>query len=280
MIPYFQFIHINLGPITIYVWGLFVALGILAAAWLANFLAKRYILSSPLILDASLAAIIGGFLGARIFHVIFYEAAFYLQNPLEVFYIWHGGFSSFGGFLGALAAVWIFLKIRHLTYKEFLPYVDLLTTSLWLGWGIGRIGCFLIHDHPGTLTNFIGAVRFPMLAVTDSNIPMPEDPIYFIPRHDLGLYESILGFILFGLSWVLLPRLAKKQWGLLANITWLIYAVARFGLDFLRATDLENSDARYGGLTPAQWGMLALIFALTSVLLYGRLKPSKLRNTK
>lgn len=261
MIPYFQFISLQIGPVTIYVWGLMVAIGILLAALLAKHLAERYVLSSALALDCVLWAILGGLVGARIFHVIFYAPVLYLNNPIEVFYIWRGGLSSLGGFVGACFAVWLFLKVRRISYQEFLPYLDILTVSLWLGWGVGRIGCFLIHDHPGTLTHFIAAVKYPGGA-----------------RHDLGFYESILGFVLFIISWFLLKRLPKKQWGLVAAVSWLLYAAARFGLDFLRATDLPSSDARYANLTPAQWGMAALFFTLTGVLIYGRVSQNKSKN--
>lgn len=255
MIPYFQFLHFNLGPVTIQVWGLCVAAGLLAAAFFISHLAKKYLLSKTLALDLVLWATLGGFVGARLGHVLFYSLDYYLARPIEILYVWHGGLSSFGGFTGAVIAVWIFAKVRRLKWKEFLPYADILTHGLWLGWGIGRLGCFLIHDHPGTLTHFIGAVQYPGGA-----------------RHDLGLYESILGFLLFGFCYLVFPKFVKKQWGLVTAVSWLLYAVARFGLDFLRASDLPGSDARYSGLTPAQWGMAALVLALTFLLVYGTMR--------
>lgn len=255
MIPYFQYNTIIVGPITIQVWGLMVALGIMAATLFMQALAKKYFLSPEVVLDLVLWCLIPALVFARLFHVVFYEPSYFLLHPLEIVAVWHGGASSFGGFFGAALGLWLFMKRRRFTWKEFAPYCDIAALGLWLGWGIGRIGCFLIHDHPGTLSHFMLSVKYPGGA-----------------RHDLGLYESILGFTLFIVFGLLFKRLVKKGSGLVAEFSILSYAVARFFLDFLRATDLPGSDARYAHLTPAQWGMLLIIAALTANLVSGKLK--------
>ncbi len=276
MIPYFQFTSFQLGPVTIQVWGLMVALGIIAAILLTRALTKKYVLSEEVMIDMALWAIVSAFLFARVFHVVFYNLDYYLANPEEIPQFWHGGASSLGGFFGAFVALYLFTKVRRFSWKEIVPYFDIAAVGLWLGWGIGRIGCFLIHDHPGTLSHFVGAVQYPPLVTGapherwESFLPMP--------RYDLGLYESLVGFVLFAIFFVLFPRLIKKQWGLVAELSVLSYAVIRFFLDFLRATDLTGSDIRYGYLTPAQWGMLALVCALTTSIVYGRMGRVKNAN--
>lgn len=268
MIPYFQLTSFSIGPATIYVWGLLVAAGLLAATALLHYLARKFVLSPAVAMDLAVWALVGGFVGARVSHVVFYEPTYYLQNPTEILKIWHGGLSSLGGFIGAAVALRIFMAVRRFSWKDFLPYADIASVSLWLGWGIGRIGCFLIHDHPGTLSHFMLAVNYPALIPCN----LPGGTPCFMPRHDLGLYDSLLGFALFAISWFLLPRLLKKRFGLTAAISFLLYAGARFFLDFLRATDIPNSDLRYGEFTPAQWGMVAVIFILTGSLAYATLK--------
>ncbi len=258
MIPYFQFVTIFIGPVPIHVWGLMVALGIIAAVLLMTRLARKQLLSEAIILDMAIWVLIGAFIFARVFDVVFYNWAYYLAHPVEVFQVWQGGMSSFGGFFGAALALWLFAKRRHLTLKDLWPYFDISALGLWLAWGIGRIGCFLIHDHPGIHTSFFLAVQYP-----DGT------------RFDLGLYESILGFLLFIIFGLLFKRLTKIRSGFVMIWSALSYAVARFFLDFLRATDLPGSDARYFHLTPAQWGMLFLIVVLTSVLIFGRMKRRK-----
>ncbi len=202
MIPYFQFTHFNIGPIAIQVWGLCVAIGIIAAVTLMHKMAKKYVLSPDVVVDMALWILVAAFLGARFFHVVFYEPEYYVRFPLDIIKVWQGGLSSLGGFIGAVAGVWLFAKKRKFSWHELLPYFDITALGLWLGWGFGRIGCFLIHDHPGRLSNFMLAVQYPGGA-----------------RFDLGLLESILGFLLFTLYSLLFATLVKKHRGLTAQLT-------------------------------------------------------------
>ncbi len=248
MIPYFQFTSFPLGPLTIQVWGLLVSAGILSGLSLAHYLAKKNFLSPLLIMDLGTWALVGGLIGARFFHIFVYEPHFYFANPGEMIQFWHGGASSLGGFVGAAIAVWLFAKKRGLRLAESVPYFDVGMVGLWLGWGIGRLGCFLIHDHPGTLSHFVGAVRYEGGS-----------------RHDLGLYESIAGFVLFAIFFALFTKLFRARKGLVTLLSIGSYALVRFFLDFLRATDLPQSDIRYLFLTPAQWGMMVIVLTIGAI---------------
>ncbi|MFA5174961.1 MAG: prolipoprotein diacylglyceryl transferase [Patescibacteria group bacterium] len=265
MIPYFQINSFLVGPLAVQVWGLFVIFGVVAALICVLRLAKKYILSDDVVLDMSIWGLIGGMFGARAFHIIFYNPSYYILRPFDILKFWEGGASSLGGFFGAAAAVYVFYKIRGFSWQEFKPYLDVGAVSLWLGWGIGRIGCFIIHDHPGRLSNFFLAVNF-------SNGD----------RHDLGLYESLVAFSLFFIFIFLFKRLAKKKWGLVAGMSFATYAFARFWLDFLRADDLYASDPRYFYFTPAQWGMAAIFLTLTFLMIWNKVRKqinSKLQIT-
>jgi len=259
MLPYFQIDAIQAGPVTFQMWGMWVSLGILSAMYLCYRLAKRYFLSPALIFDLGLWAIIGGLIGGRFGHVFFYNFNYYWSRPEEIFKFWHGGASSLGGFLGAAVAIIIFVRWRNLKLKDLWPYFDIVSLGLWLGWGIGRIGCFFIHDHPGRLSNFLLAVNFSAGA-----------------RHDLGLYESLVAFLILILYSLLFRRLIKIRWGLIFIYSLATYAVARFFLDFLRATDLPYSDPRYLYLTPAQWGMAAIVIVLTFYLVWSKIGRQKI----
>lgn len=259
MIPYFQFDQIIFGPITLQVWGLLVSLGIVFALTVAYKLTQKYFFSEQVILDLAVWGIVGGIIGARAFHIIFYYPEYYILHPSEIFFIWQGGMSSMGGLLGAAVAVYILAKIKKFTWKELLPYLDIISVSFWLGWAIGRIGCFLIHDHLGRLSSFFLAVRFPAEA-----------------RFDLGLWESLLALALFIVFISLFKKFAKFGWGYVSALSFAIYALVRFFLDFLRATDIPQADPRYFYLTPAQWGMGALFFTLTFVVIFAIVKRQKI----
>lgn len=234
MIPWFQFTAIHLGPLTLYVWGIFAALGLLAGAWAAAGLAKERGLDEKIIWDVAAVAAVAGIAGGRLFHVFFYAPAGYAAAPLSAFALWDGGISIIGSLLGALTAVLVFLRKKNL---PVLAYLDTATFGFPLGYAIGRVGCFLIHDHPGTLTHFVLGVKFP-------------DGV----RHDLGLYEAFNGLGLFLLFLLLKNRGAKPPTYAIAFLLW--YGAVRFFLDFLRA-----DDARYLFLTPAQYVSAVLCIA-------------------
>jgi len=259
MIPFFQIEGWVLGPIVIQSWGLMVALGIVAAVILADQYAKKLFLSRQVIWDIAWWSLVGGLIGARLFYILFYNLEYYIHNWPATLYFWQGGASSFGGFVGAWAALTIFAKARHFTFRELKPYIDIFSLGLWLGWAIGRSGCFLIHDHPGQLSNFFLAVQFSSGA-----------------RHDLGLYEALLALFIFLVFWRLFKRLAKTGWGKVALYSWAAYSVGRFGLDFLRATDLPGSDQRFAFLTLTQWLIILFWLALTAFLIWGKMKRRKL----
>lgn len=236
MIPYVYIPIINLGPITIQVWGLMVSLGILTSLLIAkNILARRGIQDDNLV-SLAVWIILAAFLGARLAHALFYEPRTFTADPLEFFRVWHGGFSSFGGFVGGAIAGILYIRKNKLPQ---LAYVDAILVALPWGWAIGRVGCFLIHDHPGTLTGGILGVRYPGGA-----------------RFDLGFIE-ILNGLSAGLVILIARRFFKKDAVAPAfGVVW--YAVARFFTEFLRASDVPASDARYLGLTPAQYGSAVL----------------------
>ena len=238
MIPYIEFTQFPIGPIPIQVWGLMVALGFLIGGAVSARMAEKRGLEKKIVWDTLGWIIIGAMVLARLFHVFFYESSFYLENPARVFALWEGGVSIMGGFLGAvIAAVW-YLKSRHV---DVWKYSDAMIFGLPLGLCIGRIGCFLIHDHPGTATDFFLGVKYP-----DG-----------IVRHDHGLYLSLNGLLLFFVFLLLLKRKAAPGTYIIVFLVW--YGIARFFLDFLRATDGAIVDTRYFSLTPAQYLSIVMI---------------------
>ncbi len=117
-----------------------------------------------------------------------------------------------------------------------------------MGWIFGRTGCFTAHDHPGRHTTFFLSVWY-----------LKQTPADFAgPRHRRRpptscSSRSPLTAILF-----VYARKPRPP-GRLIGLACLMYAPIRFGLDFLRATDVARPDMRYAGLTPAQWACLATL---------------------
>src|SRR3989338_9446806 len=108
MIPYLNIEIFKIGPLTIHIWGFVVSIGFLIALWIAHRRAKRLKLSPNVILDLGFWILIGAFIGARLFHVLFYQWGYYATHLSEIIRIDKGGLSSFGGFIGAAVAFLVY----------------------------------------------------------------------------------------------------------------------------------------------------------------------------
>lgn len=241
MIPYFSTTGWQIGLIKIQAWGLIVALGFLIGFALVLRLTKKQQKDKEIFLDLFVWLTAISLLVSRLVYIIFEERGFYWQNPIEIFKIWQGGLSSFGGFLGAaLVLIWFFKK-KKISRSD----LDILSWGFSFAWVVGRIGCFLIHDHLGILNNSFLAVKF------------PEGP-----RLDMALLEIIMLLPWLGIVLGKGRKLLKTP-GLLSSYLFLWYGVGRFFLDFFRAQDILSPDGRFGYLTVAQWGcIICIILAL------------------
>jgi phosphatidylglycerol:prolipoprotein diacylglycerol transferase len=227
MFPWIESHTYHIFGITFQTWGTLVALGYALGTGIAYRRAKEKNLDPNKVLDLAFWIFIAAFVGARAFHVFFYDPSYYLAHPFDAIDPRQPGYAMIGGLIGAAAVGFGFMHRHKL---NLLAYADTLIWGLPWGCGVGRIGCFLIHDHPGTLTHFALGVKYP-----DGQT-----------RHDLGLYLSLIGFATGGLFlWLNRKPRAPGFW-LAAYM--MMEGLVRFSLDFLRV-----ADARYFGLTPTQY---------------------------
>jgi phosphatidylglycerol:prolipoprotein diacylglycerol transferase len=239
MIPYVTFSDIHVGPIPIHTFGVLVASGLWVGTWVAARDAEHVLgaHARALLSKASGWALLGGLVGGHLLHVLGYHPELLRQEgPLVLVKVWDG-LSSMGGLIGGTLGLGVYLRHRG---ERFMLYLNSLALGTAPGWAVARLGCVAVHDHPGRLTDFFLAVRFPAGA-----------------RHDLGLDDLL---VLAALSAIL--HLVARRWrpeGKLAGVLALGYAVPRFFLDFLRATDLPFSDGRILGFTPAQYVCAVLV---------------------
>lgn len=233
MLPWIQSEVFHLGPLAFRTWGTFVAIGFIAGAWMAARRAKKNGLDPKKVWDISVWMFVAAFVGARLLHVLVYEPGYYLAHPWEALDPRQPGFAIYGGFLACGAVFWYWIRKQGL---DFIQWADTLIWGLPLGCGIGRIGCFLIHDHPGTLSNSLLAIKYP-----DGQ-----------SRHDLGLYLSLIGFGILGIF--LLCDRKRRQPGFWFGLYLFLDALSRVWLDQYRIVDI-----RYLYLTPTQWISLPLM---------------------
>jgi phosphatidylglycerol:prolipoprotein diacylglycerol transferase len=234
VIPYFQQPHLSLGPITIHAFGVMVAAAMLVGMRLVRTRAVADGLD-PLIADRLVTWILlGGFIGAHLVDRLVYFPGQTLERPITLLRFWEG-LSSFGGFLGAVVGAVLFSRRTGL--EQRWRYLDAVAYGFPFGWIFGRLGCFLAFDHPGSPTTFF-------LSQMDRE---------GVIRHNLGLDEALYTVLIAALFYAL-GRRARRPPGFYVGLLAIVYAPVRFLFDFLRTVDV-----RYGGLTPGQWGALALI---------------------
>jgi phosphatidylglycerol:prolipoprotein diacylglycerol transferase len=217
--------------------GLLVATGVLLGAQLTERRAMRLGLKPDLISDFIQHVVFIGFLLGHVFDRLAYDPEILLTEPWDLLMPWRS-LSSFGGFFGAVAGAFIWKKRRKL---DITVPLDQVAFGMPVGWFFGRMGCFVVHDHPGRLTDFFLAVD----AYQYGNLPVG-------PRHDLGLYEVLWSFVMI-LLFLWLDRKPRPH-GFFTGVITVLYAPFRFALDFLR-----EADATYFGLTPGHYSSLCAL---------------------
>lgn len=245
MIP--EIFHV--GPLAISPFGI-----VLVAAFLA---ARAQLLWGLRRLDAGnadeanaivLAAGLWGIVGAKLYYAVLHRDWRLSLDWLRSGLVWYGGF-----LLAVVAILWVIRRRRMDPWRT----ADAAAPALALGYGIGRIGCFLVGDDYGMPTDLPWGVAFPhglpgpttaefMARTYDAEIPPGVDPGALVPVHPTQLYETALGLGI----WLLGRRLIKRgvgPGGVAAAVVGLL-AVERFAIEFLRAKD----DRLLGPMTVAQ----------------------------
>ena len=237
MIPYFEWRVIPIGGgLTLAVFGVLVVIGVGLGIVFAQARARALGVPESGINAAMACALLCGFLGSHLV-VLLSEPATGRHGVWSLVEFWNG-MSAFGGFFGALLGLLSYYARRR---RPWLVEADILVQALVVGWIFGRLGCTLVHDHIGKPSHFLLAIRFPGG-----------------PRHDLGFYELLYTAGVLAPAVLILNRRARAP-GTTIRVIALLYAPARFLGDFLRNTDLPGADARYLGLTPAQYGCVVLV---------------------
>lgn len=243
MIPYFSYTQIHLGPITLYTWGLFLGLALLIGSWLVLKEATKKEIDQRKIFWLIIFVFLGGLVGSRLVYLLQFPK-YYLSYPSEIFQIWAAGLMFYGGLLGGLIVGWIYVKKNKLNFWQI---ADLVAPAIALGIFISRLGCSLINDHQGAITNLPWAILWPDALL----------------RHPVAEYLALNALIIFLVLWFWRTRLKKP--GQLSIIFLFWYSISRFFLDFTRATDTALADPHYLGLFTSQWISL---FILGGLIIY------------
>lgn len=268
-------------PFDIYSFGAMVAVAIMTAAWISSKeldrlhagglidgirvpndrKAKRvtYSEASPSALMGTVTVIVvfGGFLGAKVFHILENLDSFF-ADPWGMIFS-SGGFTFYGGLIFAtIGVVWL-LKKKGLNVGRF---IDAVAPSLILAYGIGRIGCHLAGDgdwgipsdpaaKPGFLPGWLWAETYPNNILTGA--PLPE------PVYPTSLYEFAAGVLLFLLLWAI--RKHKHAPGWLFSMYLVVAGAERFLIEKIRV----NNEFDLLGLTVTQAEVISTVLMALGV---------------
>ena len=249
-IPYTTFPTIALGPLSLRVFGLAVAVGVIVGAFLAARYGEEYGIPRDVTYSLAMRMVVAGVIGSRITWVLTHLDQ--VKSPLDAVAIWQGGLQFSGGFVLAIIVGYpVYSRWNRLTRWNSL---DGCAYGLTAGLGIGRIGCYAVGEHFGRITTFPLAVRYDGGSVRERTLgAIPLEP--GLVFHQTALYELLYMIVLFAiLTWLLYLRKERVGPGTAVAIFCGFYGVARFASDSLRV-----NDARTFGFTGAQFLCLVLM---------------------
>ena len=218
------------GSFTMSWHGLFTGLAVLAAIVLVARLAKEKGFTTEAVYSTALWGVVGGIIGARLFHVIDKWSTIYQYDPIRVLYFWEGGLSLYGALVGGFVFGITYAAIRKMPLGKV---ADLAAPGMILAQAIGRIGCTINGDAYGTPTSLPWGVLY-----TNPNAAATAGPWVngvLVAGHPVPVYEIIWDLIILAVLLRLRKRL-KNDW-MLFLIYASAYASGRFGLDFLRGDE-------------------------------------------
>lgn len=168
---------------------------------------------------------VGVVVGGRLGHILLYEPAHFLRDPLEILKIWHGGMAFHGGMLGTIIAMWLFARYHNIPAPAVM---EVVAASVPFGLFFGRVANFINSEIVGRPTDVPWAFVFPGWG--------PE------PRHPVQLYEAVLeGLVLFLiLRWLTHRRLALKTPGVVGGAFLAGYGTFRIACEFFKHEEYRS----------------------------------------
>lgn len=241
--PQFDPVAIHLGAFGIHWYGLMYLIGFLSflllGKWQINH-RRWHGWSVAMLDDALFFGALGVILGGRLGYVLFYQLDYFMAHPSEIVAVWQGGMSFHGGFLGVLAAMWLFSKKYRIGWLKIMDFVAPLVP---IGLGAGRMGNFINGELWGRVTHGDFGMVFPRVDA--------------LLRHPSQLYEFALeGVVLFLLLWIYAAK--PRATGAISALFLMGYGSFRFLVEYTREPD-DYLGLLSMGLSMGQWLSLPMI---------------------
>ncbi|MDR2268578.1 MAG: prolipoprotein diacylglyceryl transferase [Rickettsiales bacterium] len=219
-------------------------LAFLIGLWMIKKLAREHSGDKKYWDDLFAYTLAGVIIGGRLGYVLFYNPGFFLQNPLEIFAIWHGGMSFHGGLAGVMTSTLLFAWRRR---ESALAILDKLAVVAPIGLFFGRMANFINMEVMGRATSRAWGVVFEGLDT--------------LPRHPSPLYEAGLeGILLFLIMIMLWKTRLKNHAGLLSGTFGILYGIFRIFCEQFREPDIQ-----VGFLLGTDWLTMGMILSFIMI---------------
>ena len=246
----------EIGPLTVYYYGLIIGIGLLLAVWYCCKRSQEFGLTEDHVLDGLILVLPISVICARIYYCAFSWSEF-ADDPISVLYIWNGGIAIYGGVLGAVFGMWIFSKWKKVKLAAVL---DLIMIGFLIGQSIGRWGNFMNREAFGAETD-----SFLRMGLTNMYTGVTT---YF---HPTFLYESLWNAV----GFVILHFASKKRKydGQVA-----LWYAAWYGLGRTLIEGLRMDSLYWGPFRVSQCLAAVSCIAAVAVLIYNSLRPHNPKN--
>jgi phosphatidylglycerol---prolipoprotein diacylglyceryl transferase len=229
----------EIGPITIYSFGFMLVVAFYTTYFLLNHDLRQKGYAETLASDMIFWGAVGGVLGSKIYYLL-ENLGQVIDDPVGMIFS-GSGLVFLGGLMGGTLAVTIVIRKNNL---HWFTIADMVAPLLILGYGIGRIGCFLVGDDYGIPTHLPWAVSFP------NGLPPSTSQIFsayypwidisgfeygVLPVHPTQLYEFSAALIIFYFLWN--KRNDVKIAGSLFFTYLILAGLERFLIEFIRTND-------------------------------------------
>ena len=242
----------SIGHLHLRWYSLIVITAIIIGVWLVTREATRKGFKKDDIFDVAVWVILGGMIGARLFHVLDHWPDEFAANPIRALYIWEGGLAIWGAIAGGLVVIVVIAWRRGWLLPRLL---DAAAPGVVLGQAIGRFACIITGDAMGKPTT--GPFGF---AYTNPDAMVPKLGVYYTP---MPVFEIIANLAIFILLW----QLRKRNWpdGQLFLVYLGLYGIERCFLAFTSSYQIVAL-----GLTQSQ--IVALVSLIVALPLLVRLQ--------
>jgi prolipoprotein diacylglyceryl transferase len=262
-IPSPEISFIDLGPVRIHFYALFILTGIALATFMADRTLTKRGAERGVFLDIALWAVPAGIIGGRFFHVVTHPRDYFYEGAdlLAVFRIWEGGLAIFGAItVGAVGAWW---GARQAGLR-FTAVADAVAPWVLVAQGIGRLGNYFNQELYGIPTTLPWGLEIP-----STNPAYPNGLPDGLTFHPTFLYEMIWNFV--GAAAILyLASKLKLQWGKVFALYLIVYSFGRIWIESIR---IDPSEVILGLRTNIWSALIGVAIGIIILLVQSRRHP-------